>query len=222
MTPLTATTTTATTPVAAEAVRTTAPAESAAPAASPGTTPAADRAGAGDGSPPLDQLDALEAEAIAVVREAVAECRRPVLLFSGGKDSVVVLHLARKAFWPAPVPFPLLHVDTGHNFPEVLAYRDAVAERLGMRLIIARVQDYIDDGRLRARPGSGTRATSAPSCGPCSIRATPPASTCASSRCRTGPSWTCGATSSARASPCRACTTPMSARSSSATACGWR
>ena len=108
------------------------------------------------GARPLDLLDALEAEAIAVIREVAAECRRPVLLFSGGKDSVVVLHLARKAFWPAPVPFPLLHVDTGHNFPEVLAYRDAVAERLGMRLIIARVQDYIDDGRLRERP-DGTR-----------------------------------------------------------------
>ena len=159
MTPLTATTTTTTTataPVAAEAVSTTAPAESAAPAATPGTTPAADRAGAGDGSPPLDQLDALEAEAIAVVREAVAECRRPVLLFSGGKDSVVVLHLARKAFWPAPIPFPVLHVDTGHNFPEVLAYRDATAERLGVRLVVAGVQDYIDDGRLRER-ADGTR-----------------------------------------------------------------
>ena len=114
------------------------------------------RNGASPSIRPLDQLDALEAEGIAVIREIVAECRRPVLLFSGGKDSVVMLHLAAKAFWPAPVPFPLLHVDTGHNFPEVLAYRDAVAERLGMRLIIARVQDYIDDGRLRERP-DGTR-----------------------------------------------------------------
>ena len=105
---------------------------------------------------PLDQLDALEAESIAVIRETVAQCRRPVLLFSGGKDSVVMLHLAVRAFWPAPVPFPLLHVDTGHNFPEVLAYRDAVVKRFGVRLVVAAVQDYIDDGRLRER-GDGTR-----------------------------------------------------------------
>mgnify|MGYP000988410982 CR=1 FL=1 len=114
------------------------------------------RDGASPGIRPLDQLDALEAEGIAVIREIVAECRRPVLLFSGGKDSVVMLHLAAKAFWPAPVPFPLLHVDTGHNFPEVLAYRDATAERLGVRLVVAGVQDYIDDGRLRER-ADGTR-----------------------------------------------------------------
>lgn len=104
----------------------------------------------------LDQLDALEAEAIVVIREIAAECRRPVLLFSGGKDSVVMLHLARKAFWPAPVPFPLLHVDTGHNFPEVLAYRDVTVEATGTRLLVASVQDYIDDGRLRER-ADGTR-----------------------------------------------------------------
>ena len=114
------------------------------------------RNGASPSIRPLDQLDALEAEGIAVIREIVAECRRPVLLFSGGKDSVVMLHLAAKAFWPAPVPFPLLHVDTGHNFPEVLAYRDATAERLGVRLVVAGVQDYIDDGRLRER-ADGTR-----------------------------------------------------------------
>ena len=120
-----------------------------------GSSPAI-RDGASPGIRPLDQLDALEAEGIAVIREIVAECRRPVLLFSGGKDSVVMLHLAAKAFWPAPVPFPLLHVDTGHNFPEVLAYRDATAERLGVRLVVAGVQDYIDDGRLRER-ADGTR-----------------------------------------------------------------
>ena len=114
------------------------------------------RDGASPSIRPLDQLDALEAEGTAVIREIVAECRRPVLLFSGGKDSVVMLHLAAKAFWPAPVPFPLLHVDTGHNFPEVLAYRDATAERLGVRLVVAGVQDYIDDGRLRER-ADGTR-----------------------------------------------------------------
>ena len=104
----------------------------------------------------LGILDVLEAEAILVIREIAAECRRPVLLFSGGKDSVVMLHLAVRAFWPAPVPFPLLHVDTGHNFPELLAYRDRTVEELGLRLVVARVQDYIDDGRLRER-NDGTR-----------------------------------------------------------------
>ena len=104
----------------------------------------------------LDALDALEAEAIHIIREVVAEFERPVLLFSGGKDSVVVLHLATKAFWPAKVPFPVLHVDTGHNFPEVLRFRDETVERLGIRLQVASVQDYLDDGRLRERP-DGTR-----------------------------------------------------------------
>lgn len=118
------------------------------------TSPSPATPGAATGA--LDQLDALEAEAILVIREIAAECRRPVLLFSGGKDSVVMLHLARKAFWPAPVPFPLLHVDTGHNFPEVLAYRDATVEATGTRLVVASVQEYIDDGRLRERP-DGTR-----------------------------------------------------------------
>ncbi|MCB2636727.1 phosphoadenosine phosphosulfate reductase family protein, partial [Listeria monocytogenes] len=84
----------------------------------------------------------LESESVHVFREVAAEFERPVLLFSGGQDSVVMLHLALKAFWPAPVPFPVLHVDTGHNFPEVLAYRDATVDRLGLRLEVARVQDY--------------------------------------------------------------------------------
>ena len=106
--------------------------------------------------PTPSQLDVLESEAMLVIREITAELERPVLLFSGGKDSVVMLHVAAKAFWPAPVPFPVLHVDTGHNFPEVLAYRDATVERLGLRLEVASVQDWIDDGRLRER-ADGTR-----------------------------------------------------------------
>jgi len=104
----------------------------------------------------LSHLEWLESESIHIIREVVAEFERPVLLFSGGKDSVVMLHLAVKAFWPMPVPFPVLHVDTGHNFPEVLAFRDATVERLGLRLEVASVQDYIDDGRLRER-ADGTR-----------------------------------------------------------------
>lgn len=104
----------------------------------------------------LGHLRELESEAIHIIREAVSELERPVLLFSGGKDSVVMLHLAVKAFWPSPVPFPVMHVDTGHNFDEVIAYRDATVERLGLRLVVASVQDYIDDGRLTER-ADGTR-----------------------------------------------------------------
>jgi sulfate adenylyltransferase subunit 2 len=104
----------------------------------------------------LDHLDHLEAEAIHIFREVAGEFERPVVLFSGGKDSVLMLHLAVKAFAPASPPFALLHVDTGHNFPEVLDYRDETVARLGLRLVVARVQDYLDDGRLRERP-DGTR-----------------------------------------------------------------
>ena len=104
----------------------------------------------------LSQLDALESEAVHIIREVAGELERPVLLFSGGKDSVVMLHLAAKAFAPAAIPFPVLHVDTGHNFPEVLAYRDAAVAHYGVRLEIAKVQDYIDSGRLHERP-DGTR-----------------------------------------------------------------
>ncbi len=101
-------------------------------------------------------LRALESEAIHILREVAGEFERPVILFSGGKDSILVLHLARKAFHPAPIPFSLLHVDTGHNFPEVLAYRDAVVAGGDLRLQVASVQDWIDDGRLTERP-DGTR-----------------------------------------------------------------
>lgn len=104
----------------------------------------------------LDALDRLESEAIHIMREVAGEFDRPVILFSGGKDSTVLLHLAVKAFWPAPVPFPLLHVDTGHNFAEVIEFRDRVVEKYGLRLVVAAVQDWIDDGRLTERP-DGTR-----------------------------------------------------------------
>lgn len=106
----------------------------------------------------LSSLDALESEAIGIVRDVAAERDRPVMLFSGGKDSLVMLHLARKAFWPGPVPFPLLHVDTGHNFPELLVFRDSLVSGLGLDLRVARVQDWIDDGRLEPPPdGSRNR-----------------------------------------------------------------
>jgi sulfate adenylyltransferase subunit 2 len=100
----------------------------------------------------LSHLDALEAEAIYVMREVAAEVERPALLFSGGKDSAVLLALAEKAFRPAPFPFPILHVDTGHNFPEALAFRDKRVAELGERLIVASVQQSIDQG-LVAEPG---------------------------------------------------------------------
>ena len=104
----------------------------------------------------LSHLRELESEGIHIIREAVSELERPVLLFSGGKDSVVMLHLALKAFWPGRVPFPVMHVDTGHNFPEVIAYRDRIVEKYGLRLVVSSVQDYIDDGRLLER-ADGTR-----------------------------------------------------------------
>ena len=111
---------------------------------------------AGRGGRELTHLGVLEAESIHIFREAVAEFERPVLLFSGGKDSIVMLHLAARAFAPAPIPFPVLHVDTGHNFPEVLSYRDMAVQRAGVRLLTANVQKYIDDGRLEER-ADGTR-----------------------------------------------------------------
>jgi len=102
------------------------------------------------------QLDTLESEAIHVFREVAGEFDRPVILFSGGKDSTLLVHLARKAFWPAPMPFPLLHVDTGHNFDEVIAFRDRLVAEQGLTLEVASVQDYIDDERLEER-ADGTR-----------------------------------------------------------------
>ncbi|MCX4712457.1 sulfate adenylyltransferase subunit CysD [Streptomyces griseus] len=104
----------------------------------------------------LSHLDSLESEAVHIFREVAGEFERPVILFSGGKDSIVMLHLALKAFAPAPVPFTLLHVDTGHNFPEVLEYRDRTVKKHGLRLHVASVQEYIDAGKLRERP-DGTR-----------------------------------------------------------------
>jgi len=100
----------------------------------------------------LTTLEALESEAIHVFREVAGEFERPVILFSGGKDSTLLLHLAIKAFWPAPVPFALLHVDTGHNLQEVLNFRDKVVAQHNLRLHVVKVQDYLDDGRLAERP----------------------------------------------------------------------
>ena len=97
----------------------------------------------------LTDLDTLEAESIHIIREVVAEFENPVMLFSGGKDSVLMLYLARKAFAPAPVPFPIMHVDTGHNFPEVIEFRDRQVEELGLRLEVASVQELIDSGRIK-------------------------------------------------------------------------
>jgi sulfate adenylyltransferase subunit 2 len=96
----------------------------------------------------ISHLDALESESIHLLREVAAEFERPVLLFSGGKDSVVMLHVAKKAFWPARLPFPVMHVDTGHNFREVIDFRDSTVERLDVNLVVASVQASIDAGRV--------------------------------------------------------------------------
>jgi len=101
----------------------------------------------------MSQLDVLEAEAVHVMREVAAEFERPALLFSGGKDSIVMLALAQKAFWPARIPFPVMHVDTGHNFPEVLQFRDRRVAELGVRLVVASVQESIDAGRVAEETG---------------------------------------------------------------------
>ena len=104
----------------------------------------------------LTQLDLLEAEAMHIMREVAAEFERPVLLFSGGKDSITCLRVAEKAFWPARIPFPVLHVDTGHNFPEVLAFRDERVAELRVQLLVASVQDAIDRGMVEEEP-NGSR-----------------------------------------------------------------
>ena len=104
----------------------------------------------------LTQLRALEAESIHIFREVAAEMQRPCLLFSGGKDSIVMLHVARKAFAPARIPFPVMHVDTGLNFPEILAFRDRWIEKLGLKLVIASVPDAIARGLVREEP-NGSR-----------------------------------------------------------------
>jgi len=102
----------------------------------------------------LSHIKQLESEAIFIMREVAAQFENPVLMFSGGKDSIVMLHLARKAFHPAKLPFPLLHVDTGHNFPETIDFRDQLVERLGERLIVRLVQDSIDQGRVSEEGGA--------------------------------------------------------------------
>jgi sulfate adenylyltransferase subunit 2 len=105
-------------------------------------------------APPAPHATAeLEDEAITIIREVAAECARPVLLFSGGKDSVVMLHLAHRAFWPARIPFPVMHVDTGHNFGEVIDFRDRTVEQFGVALIVASVQESIDKGRVQEDTG---------------------------------------------------------------------
>ncbi|MCL4117189.1 UNVERIFIED_CONTAM: hypothetical protein GTU68_045245 [Idotea baltica] len=101
----------------------------------------------------LNYLDELESEAIFVLREVWAQFENPVILFSGGKDSILVTHLAKKAFYPAKIPFPLMHVDTGHNFPETIQFRDDIIKELGVNLIVGSVQESIDDGRVAEEKG---------------------------------------------------------------------
>src|SRR4029079_6112875 len=105
----------------------------------------------------LSHLDALEAESVFIMREVAAEFERPVVLFSGGKDSIVLLRLAEKAFRPARFPFPVMHIDTGHNFPEVLDFRDRRVAELGERRMVASVRESIDKDRVREEPGTPSR-----------------------------------------------------------------
>ena len=101
----------------------------------------------------LNHLRELESESIYVIREVAAQFENPVMLFSGGKDSIVMFHLARKAFWPAKLPFPLMHIDTGHNFPETLEFRDQLMKKTGTRLIVRYVEDSIKQGRAQEETG---------------------------------------------------------------------
>jgi sulfate adenylyltransferase subunit 2 len=101
----------------------------------------------------MNYLDQLEAEAIAILREVAGQFEKPALLFSGGKDSITLVHLAKKAFRPGKFPFPLVHIDTGHNFPETIAFRDALIQELGEKLIIGHVQDAIDQGKVIEQKG---------------------------------------------------------------------
>lgn len=108
----------------------------------------------------LDHLQELEAEAIFVIREVAAQFDRPAILFSGGKDSILVTRLAQRAFWPAKIPMPLIHIDTGHNFPEALAFRDALVAELGVQLIVGSVQQSIDEGRVQEETGANASRNS--------------------------------------------------------------
>ncbi len=103
----------------------------------------------------INHLRELEAESIFIMREVAAQFERPALLFSGGKDSIVMVHLAVKAFWPAKIPFPLVHIDTGHNFEETITYRDSLVEKIGAKLIVGSVQESIDKGRTSEEKGIG-------------------------------------------------------------------
>jgi len=113
-----------------------------------------EQAGVVTGQYQMSQLQAIESASIHIIREVAAEFERPVLLFSGGKDSVVMLRLAQKAFFPGRIPFPVMHVDTGHNFPEVLEFRDRLVAELGLQLIVASVQESIDSGRSTEESGT--------------------------------------------------------------------
>jgi len=113
-----------------------------------------EQAGVATGQYQMSQVQAIEAASIHIIREVAAEFERPVLLFSGGKDSVVMLRLAQKAFFPGRIPFPVMHIDTGHNFPEVLGFRDRMVADLGVQLIVASVQESIDSGRSTEESGS--------------------------------------------------------------------
>lgn len=108
----------------------------------------------------LDYLDELESEAIYILREVAAQFQNPVILFSGGKDSICLTHLAKKAFYPASIPFPLLHIDTGHNFPETMDFRDKLVDELGVSLLVGSVQAAIDDGRVVEERGKGASRNS--------------------------------------------------------------